>query len=86
MAGIGYPAFLYTAEHIDFSQFDKGKLIKYTYFWVPEATDDEVTRYLELISDKFLPNDGQKLLRKTWARRKGHPKVVIVRVIYEVNP
>lgn len=81
-----YPNFMYMKEHLDLSQFEKGHVISYVQFWAAGATDEEITRYLESISDKFLPGDGQKLVAKTWGRQKGHRNIVIVRVVYEVNP
>lgn len=85
MNGIGYPDFTYTAEHINFAKFNEGKLIKHVYFWTTVQTDEGIEYYLKLLADKFLPGDGQKLISKTWGRRKGHPKVIVVRLVFEVN-
>lgn len=85
MSSIGYPDFMYTAEHYDFSQFEKGKLIRNVYFWTTANTNEAIEHYLKLISDKFLPSDGQTLVSRTWGRSKANAKRIVVRCVYEVN-
>ena len=85
MTASGFPEFLYTAEHIDFSQFEKGKLVKYTYFWTTATTDEAIDHYLKLVADKFLPADGQRLIERKWGRSRANTKKIIVRCVYEVT-